>query len=449
MIVRFKQKGALIIISTPVMVVVVLASYIVRPFPVVATDSFSANFISRDPIMSDFGGRATSTGFEQINAGGQTVIGEATSTNFIIRSGWLYFEERIFTPKSQNWRWYDDETNETPTASLAAENTAPANVDNQNIIKLRLTIKDVGNATSTNTKFKLQFSESADFSLDVNDVVEIGNCLSNSLWCYAAGAGADNAVIAIGVLSDSAVCSGGSGAGCGTHNISGVSTSTFTARATAPVEYEFTIKSAGARVNATYFFRAWDARRNQPVPANTGKTFPSLSTAGAGLTFIIVGLPAATTTEGVVTTVPTTPTSIAFDNLNFDTEYAAAQRLIVTANATQGYQIFILEQQGLVGPSEIMPVEATNEAPLPWAIPPAAAGAFGYHAGDDVLAGNSPRFAPDNTYAKLETAAKEVAFRSGPATNRVTDVIFKTQVTNQQEAGSYQAAIAYVAVPIF
>jgi len=426
-----------------------VAFCLAAPFPVATTDFSSANFISRDPIMSDFGGRSTSTNFGQINAGGQTVIGEATSTNFIIRSGWLYFEDRIFTPKSQNWRWYDDETNETPTSDLAAENTAPSDIANQNIIKLRLTIKDTGNATSTNTKFKLQFSEYADFSTEVSDVVETGNCLSNSLWCYAVGAGADNAVITTGVLSDSAVCSGGSGAGCGTHNIFGSSTSTFTAQASAPVEYEFTIQQAGARVNATYFFRAWDVKHNQPAPANTGKTFPSLSTAGAALTFTIVGLPAATTTEGVVTAVATTPTSIAFDNLNFGTEYAAAQRLIVATNATQGYQIFILEQQGLLGQSEIAPVEATNEAPAAWAIPPAAAGAFGYHAGDDVLSGNSARFAPDNTYAKLETAAKEVAFSSGPTGSKVTDVIFKTQITNQQDAGIYQAAIAYLVVPIF
>ncbi len=414
-----------------------------------ATDFSSANFISRDPIMSVFGGRATSTGFEQFNAGGQTVIGESTSTSFILRSGFLYFDEKFFTPKSQNWRWFDDETSETPTLALAAENTAPTNIANQNIIKLRLTIKETANATSTNQKFKLQFSEFSDFSQGVSDAVEISNCVANSLWCYASGAGADNTLITTKVLSDADACSGSLGNGCGTHNTSGTSTSSFSAPAGAATEYEFTIKQAGARANATYFFRAFDVTNNKPVPVNLGKTRPSLSTEGANLTFTIAGLPAATSTEGVVTAVATAPESIPFGSLSFDLETAAAQRLTVSSNATEGYQIFVFQTQGLLGQAEVVPVAATNEAPAAWAIPAGAAGAYGYHAGDDTLAGGSARFAPNNTYAKLEIAPKEIAFSSGPVTNEVTDIIFKTQITNQQEAGTYDSSIVYLVVPTF
>ena len=135
--------------------------------------------------------------------------------------------------------------------------------------------------------------------------------------------------------------------------------------------------------------------------------------------------------------------------MNFDVQYAAAQRLFVTTNAAHGYQVFIFQDQGLSGPAEIASVLGTNESPSAWAIPPGATGAYGYHAGDDVLAGGSPRFAPDNTYAKFETEAKEVAYSSGPAGNRLTDIVFKLQITNQQEAGSYNNAIAYIIVPKF
>jgi hypothetical protein len=58
---------------------------------VFAEDYSSTNFKSRDPVIDIFGGRSTSTNFEQFNAGGQTVTGESTSPNFILQSGFLYF----------------------------------------------------------------------------------------------------------------------------------------------------------------------------------------------------------------------------------------------------------------------------------------------------------------------------------------------------------------------
>ena len=98
---------------------------------------------------------------------------------------------------------------------------------------------------------------------------------------------------------------------------------------------------------------------------------------------------------------------------------------------------------------EIAPVVGTNESPLPWAIAPDQSGAYGYHVGDDVLFGGSPRFAPDDTYAKFETAPKEVAYSLEAANNRLTDIVFKLQVTDQQEAGSYSNSIIYIIVPGF
>lgn len=425
----------------------------VMVLPAGADDFTSTNFILRAPVIDDFGGRSTSGSFEQFNVGGQISAGESSSANFIVRSGFLYFDE--FTPKSQNWRWYDDETNETPTSALAAENVAPANIANQNIIKLRLTIKETVSIGGKDIKYKVQYSEYSDFSQGVNNAVEIGSCTGNSLWCYADGADADNAVITAKVLTDADACSGGIGNGCGAHNESGASASTFNHKKDAATEFEFTIKHAGARANATYFFRAFDVTNNQAVPLNTGETYPSLSTEGATLSLTVGGLSSGTVTEGVTTDVTTTSTGVPFGTLSFSTETEGAQRLTVSTNATEGYQIFAFQRQGFshtaYGGVDVDPVTGTNASPTAWATgcSSSAAGCYGYHAGDDALAGGSTRFSPNDTYAQFTAASQEIAFSSVPVTNEATDIIFKSKITNQQEAGSYSSNIVYIVVPTF
>jgi len=416
-----------------------------------AEDSTSTNFISRDPVMSDFGGDATSANFEAINSGGQTITGESVSASFLLRSGFLYFD--TFTPKSQNWRWYDDETNETPTTALATENVAPSNVAEGNLIKLRMTLKETASLGGKDIKYKLQFSTFSDFSQSVNTVVSIASCAGNSLWCYADGGGADNGIITTKVLSDVDACASGVGDGCGTHNESATLASTFTHKKDAATEFEFTIKSSGAAANTTYFFRAFNVTASTSVSLNTGETYPSLSTEGAQLTVSVGGLSSGTATEGITTDVTTSPTTIPFGTLSFGAEVEAAQRFTVSTNAAAGYQIFAFQTQGLIrsGPAEILPVTGTNETPTAWATGclSSASGCYGYHAGDDSLAAGSTRFVTNNTYAKLETTAKEVAFSSVPVTNEATDIIYKLQITNQQEAGSYDSSLVYIVVPTF
>ncbi len=421
--------------------------------PIRAEDATSTNFILRAPILDDFGGRSTSTGFESFNAGGQISTGESTSTNFILRAGFLYFDE--FAPKSQRWQWYDDEANETPVTPLAAENVAPANIANQNIIKLRLTIK-TASIGGKDIKYKLQFSEYSDFSQGVNNIVEIGSCTGNSLWCYADGGGVDNGIIATKVLTDADACSGGVGNGCGTHNESGTSASTFNHKNDAATEFEFTIKQAGSRANATYFFRAFDVTNNKAVPLNTGEAFPSLSIEGTALTFTIDGLGAETETEGITTDVATTPTAVFFGTIGFNAETEAAQRLTVSTNATEGYQIFVFQRQGFLhssyGATQIDPVTGTNVSPTNWTpigCVSTASGCYGYHAGDDTLAGGSTRFSPNDTYAQFTSSAEEVAFSSVPVTSEATDIVYKTKITNQQPAGDYSSAAVYIVVPTF
>lgn len=409
---------------------------------------FGSNFISKHPVINNFGGSSSSTNFQEQNSGGETIIGESTSTNFILRSGFLYFD--TFNPRSGNWRWFGDEANETPTLPLADLNTAPIDIDLGDPLVLRLTIKEVANIGSKNIKYKLQFSKNSNFSTDVFDIAEISNCLTTSTWCYADGAGMDNALITTKLLSDAQACSSGNGPGCGAHNESGVTTSTFNHGRHQAAEFAFTIDAHDAEMNTTYFFRAFDVTHKRPVPAMTGASFPSLSIAGAKLSFSISGLPSNTTTEGVTTTVTTTPTSIPFGQLTFNTPDLSAHRLTVTSNAFFGYRIFIFEPQELNdGTETITPFLGTNETPLPWGIQNGSPSAYGYHAGDNTLSGNGGRFVADDSYAKLENVPKEIAYSPIPVTNEVTDLIFRLEINEEQMPGNYTGAVKYIVVPAF
>lgn len=355
-----------------------------------------------------------------------------------------------YRARSQNWRWYNDETNETPVTALAAENVAPQISDND-IVKLRATVNDTAAVAGVDIKFKLQYSEYSDFSQGVTDVVANGSCGSTSKWCYADGVDADDAVITTRVLTDSTAS--------GRHNESGTTTSTFDPVASTPTEFEFTLKHggpAGTRSGSVYFFRLYDTTTNTPALTNTGETYPSLTAQAATLSFSVAGLASGTVTEGVTTDVTTTATTIPFGtwtSADLGAVREAAQRLTVSTNAAEGYQIFVSQRGGLKheGYTTVIPsVTGTNASPTAWATgcSTAATGCFGYHAGDDDLLSSSTRFAVNDTYASLETnTLREIAFASSPITNEITDIIFKLKLTALQSAGPYELSLVYVIVP--
>ena len=420
-------------------------------FLVHADVASSTDFTVKDTEIGTLGGFSTSTSFQQSGSGFDISSGQSSSTSFTSRSGSL--DSSSFVPASQNWRFYDDPNDETPTSSLAAENVSPTDIKDRAIIKLRMTIKETGGVGLDGVKFKLQFSEYSDFSQGVSDVVEAGNCLGNSRWCYADGAGVDNGIISTKVLSDADACSGGVGNGCGTHNESGISVSTSTQNANAATEYEFTLLQAGALANATYFFRAYDVGDNAPVLLNASATYPSLAAGGAILSFSIGGLPAGTSTAGIVTSATTTPTDVSFGTLNFGSDAKAAQRLMVTTNATQGYQIFAFQGQGLLNErgAEIPPINSTNQSPAGWssACTSTSTGCYGYHSNAAVLSGGSTRFAPDDSYAQFTSSSAEIAYSSGPVQSSTTDVVLRALARTTQNNGNYQSSVNYIVVPVF
>ena len=440
-----KQKQICVkAISYALVFVVVFVNFSFAPVTL-AEDATRTSFILRDPINSTFGGNSTSTNFEQLNAGGQSFTGESTSNSFILRSGFLYFSD--YSPVSQNWRWYDDETNEAPSSALANENVAPADVAFGNIIKLRLTISEDAGVVATDIKFKIQFSEYSDFSQGVTDVVEITACAVTSLWCYGDGADDDDDAVTTRLLSDSAVV--------GRHNEAATNASTFDPAASTPTEFEFTLEHSGAIYNTTYFFRAYDVTTDKAVLLGAGESYPSLSAQGVALTFSVGGLGASTVTEGITTDFATTAVAVPFGSLSIGTETEGAQRLTATTNSADGYKIFVFERQGFIHSAyvgvEITEVTGTNSSPTAWATGCVSSetGCYGYHPGDDTLSSSSTRFSANDTYAKLTSTAEEIAFNSGPVASEVTDVIFKSKITNQQKAGDYISNIVYIIVPTF
>jgi hypothetical protein len=358
-----------------------------------------------------------------------------------------------YEPLITNWRWYDDETNATPSTPLTiSENIAPSNIENQNALKLRVVLQESSGADGVDVKFALQYSEYADFSQGVHTLTATTTCVENSLWCYYNGAGVDNAVINSAVISNADSCVAGVGDGCGTHN-EGISTTTATQDQVAltNTEYEFTLLHAGARVNAVYYFRMYNVTYEEAVGVADTFSYPSLVTEGATLTFSIGGVDNLTSVAGIVTDATTTPTTIALGALPLNSEIEAAQSISIDTNATQGYQVLSYAGSQLLNVynDPVPPVAATNATPAGWntACTVLAIGCFGYHTTDGTLEGGSARFAATDSYAALDTTPREIMY-SSTSTNETYDIVYKVKVTEAQPAGDYSTDIVYIAVPV-
>ncbi len=412
---------------------------------------FSSSFQARDAMIGTFGGGATSTSFSSVQSGTQDVTGEATSTNFTLLMGPMYFNASA--PKSRNWRWYGDETNLTPQTPLAAENVAPTNIAENDGIKLRISVAETAGIGAADVKLRLQYSTSSNFSTGAYDLTESWQCNGSSQWCYANGAGIDGALIASSTLSDADSCVSSVGAGCGVHTESGTSTTAFDHGANAVSEFEFTIQSAGANINTVYFFRVFDATSSTTVETDTGESYPSLVTGGSSLEFSITGVGTGINTEGTITDVTTTATSIPFGTLGLNAPKVGAQRLSVSTNGTGGYKVYAYERQQLLANTgaAIDPFAGTNESPTSWGTgcTGGVTGCYGYHSGEDVLEGGSTRFAPNDTFAQFTNEPREIAYNSGPAVAKETDILYQVEARNLQEAGEYSSDIVFIVTPVF
>lgn len=378
---------------------------------------------------------------------------ESTGTQFESYNFYPVIRTVGYEPVLRTWRWYGDEINFTPTLPLAAENVAPVEIPNEDSIKLRLTLREKSGAAGNNNKFVVQFSEYADFSQGVNTLTGTSTCLEDSLWCYADGAGIDNQIITASVISDADPCVAGVGAGCGTYNEgTNTLTATFDQGSYTITEYEFTLQHAGARASAVYYFRLYDTTTAELVALDTAASYPSLVTQGAQLVSALSGIDAGMEVAGIIADATTTPTSIGFGSLPFNGSFEAVQRITVTTNATEGYQLLMYATQQLTNSyGEIIPpITSSNAAPAGWTTSCAepAIGCFGYHTTDATLEGGSGRFAPIDSYAALTTTPQEIMYSSIP-TSDTHDIVYRVLISEQQPAGDYQTNIVYMSIPIF
>jgi hypothetical protein len=438
------------IVAVSVVLFALAAWPLLRSF---ADTASSTDFTINDGFVGMFGGYASSTDFQVVSGGAPILNTNASSSDFNSNTGPVNFSD--FAPVLQTWRWYGDPNDETPTSSLAAENASPSNIADAQVIKLRLNINETGGVTgSDNFKMRLEFAQSSDFTATPGFVAEAGSCNATSTWCYATSTGGnDNAVISTKVLSTSDACSGGSGTGCGTHNTSGVSTATSTQAAGATTEYEFTIMASGASAGNTYFFRLINTADGSVIPLGATSSYPSLVMQGATLTFTVSGLPQSTGTNGIVTNVSTTATGIPFGALTLSTSTIAAQRLTITTNASNGYEIYTEQDQPLADTTgdKVPGVIGTNSAPLSWAsgCVSTLSGCYGYHAGSPVLSGGSVRFAANDSYAALTSTIAEVGYGANPVNSSTMDMVYRIQIAGTQVTGAYQNNLMYVVAPSY
>jgi hypothetical protein len=372
-------------------------------------------------------------------------------------SGYLPYPQvrtASFSPRTQDWRWYDDEYNLTPTTSLTGINSAPIDIANGDVLVLRITVAEIKNIARDDVRFKLQYSEYANFSTST-DLLGTSTCIaSTSTWCYANASGTDNGVVSSTTLPDVDTCTLGVGDGCGTYNVTPTYRTGYRHENGAIAEYSFAIQAKYPRVNTVYYFRLYDLVQDIPVEINSGESYPSLVTEGASLTFSIAGVSSSTVTEGITTDIGATATSIPYGNLVIGNDVEAAHRLTVTTNAPEGYQLYLTSPSELTSASGavVPPVTGTNQSPVGWGTGCSfsAAGCFGYHAGDDTLDGGSTRFAANDTYARFSTTTlDEVVYSSGPIANESVDMVYKVKATPMQAAGQYSTIIRYIAVPTF
>ncbi len=394
-------------------------------------------------------------GFMNYNGAVETTIfGLNTNTQHVFRI-WAYdsFGNKAFSSgelvttiryeaKSENWRWYYDQYNETPVSPIADENTAPTNIAKASKIKLRLGLREIEGITGENIKIRLQYSTMPDFSSNVNFVGEIGS--TTALWTYADGVDNDDGAVSSSTLANIML-----GA---THNESGISASAYDHAANTIAEWEFTIMNNGAPDNTVYYFRAYDYVNDEAVLTNTDENYPSLATEAQSMTFSSSGISSGTNIEGIITDIDSTSAKIPFGALNIGSVVEGAYRFTVNTNAGSGYQLFTYQRQNFINNygNSIIPISATNESPAAWPVNPDPS-CFGYHTSDDTLSGGSPsRFLPDNSYAKLETTMKEVGYNPFPVENENIDLVYKIEIGSaDQPAGDYETEIVYILVPTF
>ncbi len=172
----------------------------------------------------------------------------------------------VYTPKQQNWKWFQNDSAESPT-QLANENIKPTLPDNTSIIRLRVCIAETGGKADTNVAIAVQYDTDAGFPSPQS----FGAAPQH--WNYANGLGTEGNVVANLLLTDTAVknefCESGA-------NVVAIGASTTNELDIAVVP------TASVSGSTTYYFRV--VGDGTAIPLNTGETYPQVLTTANLLT---------------------------------------------------------------------------------------------------------------------------------------------------------------------
>ena len=162
----------------------------------------------------------------------------------------------------------------------------------------------------------------------------------------------------------------------------------------------------------------------------------------------------------------TTATTIPFGQLDAGTASTAAQSLVVSTNATNGFVVTVQADQQLSSPigADIDGFidGAYTTTPTTWAAPSATAGQeneyghWGLSSSDTTLTGGlSNLYSGGDLFVSASSTPVEVFRHNGPANGTgagvgTANVIYKVQMSALQEAANdYTATLTYVATPVF
>lgn len=182
--------------------------------------------------------------------------------------------------------------------------------------------------------------------------------------------------------------------------------------------------------------------------------------------FAVAGLAGGETVNGTTTTGATTPTAIPFGQMQSGAANAttSAQRLTVSTNASQGYVVTVQIDHTLESSTgadiDLFNNGTESDVPQAWASPSGTLGNddtyghWGVTSEDNDTTARGTEFGADEWIA-ASTTPRIIMGHDGPADGStagvgVTDVGYKIEITDLQEAGDdYEAVLTYVATPTF
>ena len=233
-----------------------------------------------------------------------------------------------------SYRWYDNVDAVQPTAALAAENAAAANIEPGDVSRLRMNIQSDVVPLSAGTSFKLQFSTST-----LGPWSEVGAVGSGAAWRgFDNTTPADGATISATLLSGSDVVDTYEEANnsAGTPNVIAVGQQG---------EWDWVIQNNVADINTTYYFRmvnsddtALDVYTNYPQLTTIGKVTVTESAGSTDVTeggatdtydIVLDARPIGTVT---ITLTPDAEVDVSPNPLTFTTgDWSSPQTVTVTA----------------------------------------------------------------------------------------------------------------------